>query len=319
MNRPIVMTAVLAVLLVAWAGCQKSEERGSGENHRAGSNPPVIASMIPTNPASRSSDPTTQATSQPASPHDIELDLGNGVTMKLVLIPAGKFLMGSPEREDDRLADETQHEVTITQPFYMGVNLVTQEQWKAVMGTEPWAGKSFGREGKDLAASYISGHDAIAFCEKLSAKTGRSARLPTEAQWEYACRAGGTTRFYYGDDKDYSKLGDYAWFDKNAAGIGEKFAHAAGQKQPNGWGLFDMHGNLFQWCSDWYGDYSGKPATDPAGADPQASWYQVQRGGSFEHSARYCRCAARKSSTPDLVWQWQGLRAVVEVGGRQGK
>jgi formylglycine-generating enzyme required for sulfatase activity len=319
MNRPIVISAVLAVWVVAWAGCQKSEDRGSAEKQPAGPNPAVVASMNTTSSAPRSSDPPAQATSQPASSHDIELDLGGGVTMKLVLIPAGKFVMGSPDREDDRSADEAQHEVTISQPFYMGTYLVTQEQWKAVMGSEPWKGRSFAHEGKDLAASYISGQDAIAFCEKLSAKTGRPARLPTEAQWEYACRAGSTTRFCYGDDKDYIKLGDYAWFDKNGAGIGEKYAHAVGQKLPNSWGLYDMHGNVFQWCSDWYGDYPGKPAIDPAGADPQASWYQVQRGGSFDHSARYCRSAARKWSTPDLVWQCQGLRVVVEVARVRGK
>ena len=188
----------------------------------------------------------------------------NSIGMVLVPIPAGEFLMGSPETEPGRRDNEVQHQVTLTKPFLLGVHEVTQGQWQAVMGTTPWKGKEFVKEGDDYPATYVSWHDAVEFCRKLSEKEGLEYRLPTEAEWEYACRAGTTTAYSFGDDA--SELGEYAWYRENARNVGQKYAHTVGQKKPNPWGLYDMHGNVWEWCSDWYGDYPSGSVTDPQGA-----------------------------------------------------
>ncbi|MFM7837874.1 MAG: formylglycine-generating enzyme family protein, partial [Planctomycetaceae bacterium] len=147
----------------------------------------------------------------------------NTIGMKLVLIPAGTFLMGSPASEKDSFDNETQHQVTLTKPFHMGCTEVTQGQWKKVMGTEPWKGNAFVQEGDDYPAVYVSWDDAVEFCKKLSAMEGKVYRLPTEAEWEYACRGGTKTAFSFGDEE--AELGKYAWFDGNAWDIDEKYAH----------------------------------------------------------------------------------------------
>jgi formylglycine-generating enzyme required for sulfatase activity len=244
----------------------------------------------------------------------LNIDLGNNVTMKLVLIPAGKFMMGSPKDEKDRGKDENQHEVTISKPFYMGVYEVTQEQWTAVMGTMPWKGKKYAKDGAAHAASYISWNDATDFCKKLSAKTGKTVSLPTEAQWEYACRTGSKTRFSYGDDNDYSKLGDYAWYTKNAWDVGEQYAHAVGQKKPNDWGLYDMHGNVWELCADsWEPSYANARRPDPT--VPIALSFCVLRGGSFFGVGRSCRSADSVYYGPADGWGSASGFRVVDASG----
>ena len=220
------------------------------------------------------------------------LDLGKGVALKLVLIPAGKFMMGSPKTEKYRYADEgSQREVTISKPFYMGITEVTQAQWKAVMGTEPWSGKTWAKPGADHAASYIGWDDATSFCKALSRKTGKPVRLPTEAEWEYACRADSKTRFdFVNDDRGFST---YAWYRSNAYDKDEKYAHPVGRKKPNGWGLYDMHGNVWESCSDWYADsYANAKPMDPKG--PDSGSHRVLRGGSWYSTPRDCRSASRR-------------------------
>lgn len=186
----------------------------------------------------------------------LSLPLAEGVALKLVLVPAGRFLMGSPESlrgPDDR---DPQHTVVIPQPFYVGVYEITQEQYQAVMGSNP---SKF--RGATRPVERISWYDAVEFCRKASEKTGLQLRLPTEAEWEYACRAGSTTNFYYGDDD--SALRYYAWFGENS----ECMTHPVGQKLPNDWGLYDAHGNVWEWC----GGQSAIPAASGA----------ALRGGSF--------------------------------------
>jgi len=260
--------------------------------------------------AGRSNEASEKDVTTGKAPDDIgpaevlTLDLGKGVTMKLALVPAGKFLMGSKlsaaevartyNTKEERFADEhPRHEVTISRPFYMGIYEVTQAQWRAVMGTEPWKDKISGKPGENHAASWMNWYEASEFCERLSKKTGRIVALPTEAQWEYACRAGTTTTFCFGDDT--SELGDYAWYQDNTRKTGEAYAHGVGQKKPNAWGLYDMHGNVWEWCRDWYAkDFYAKGKK----ADPENTTetpHRAIRGGSWHNDPRYCRAAARNS------------------------
>ena len=219
----------------------------------------------------------------------------NSIGMKLKLIPAGEFLMGSPADEADRIeAEGPQHRVRITKPFYMGVTEVTQGQWFSVMKTKPWEGKEYVKEGDNYPATYVSWDDAIAYCGKLSALEGEQYRLPTEAEWEYACRGGKSTAYSFGSDA--SGLKSYAWFDENTYKIGEAYAHEVSGKQANPFGLHDMHGNVCEWCSDRARTYRASEAVDPQGAndDPR----QVFRGGFWGNSAEGCRSASRSGDDP---------------------
>ena len=200
-------------------------------------------------------------------PKQLTVDLGNGVPLKLILIPAGKFMMGSPETETidlptpgtHRANESPLHEVTITRPFFLSVYKVTQEQYERVMGANP---SKFA--GKDHPVDAITWDDAVLFCQKASARTKRKVHLPTEAQWEYAARAGTNTRFSFGDDE--TKIGDYAWFHDNAKGQ----TYPVGQKLPNAWGLFDVHGLLWEYTSDFYStSYAEAASTDPRGQPPE--------------------------------------------------
>jgi formylglycine-generating enzyme required for sulfatase activity len=231
----------------------------------------------------------------------------NSIGMKLILIPPGEFMMGSPDSEKYRQSDEgPQHRVRISKGFYMSVTEVTQAQWQAVMGSNPSLFKGFLGLDKndDLPVECVSWNDAVEFCRKLSQKEGKSYRLPTEAEWEYACRAGTTTRFYFGDSD--SQLSDYAWCDEDS---GNK-TYPVGQKKPNAFGLYDMHGNVWEWCSDWYDEnyYSESPADDPKG--PSTGQYLVLRGGSWSNLASSCRVANRDYSGPNLHTNYIGFRLV---------
>jgi len=202
----------------------------------------------------------------------------NTIGMTLKEIPAGTFIMGSPADETGRTEDEDLHKVTITKPFYMQTTEVTQGQWMAVMGTEPWKSEGFVKEGSNYAASYVSWDDAVAYCKQLSEKEGKIYRLPTEAEWEYACRAGTQTAWSFGDDEKV--LGDYAWYPENAYDIDEMYAHQVGLKEPNGFGLHDMHGNVWEWCHDLGGPYGELPEKDPC-RDDSEGLLRVYRGGSW--------------------------------------
>ncbi len=226
----------------------------------------------------------------------------NSIGMKLRLIPAGEFMMGSPGTESNA-DDETQHRVTLTKPFYLGVTEVTQEQYQKVMGKNPSQFK-----GPQNPVEKVRWADAVEFCRKLSAmpaeKTaGHVYRLPTEAEWEYACRSGTTTAYGFGDDA--SRLGDYGWYDNKNSG---RTTHPVGGKQPNGWGLYDMHGNVMEWCQDWYGDYPSRSTTDPTGATSGS--YRVSRGGSWSSIAWNCRSAHRDWDTPGRRYYYLGFRVL---------
>ena len=254
-----------------------------------------------------------------AAMKDLVLSLGGGISMKLTLVPAGRFVMGSPKTEAGREDDEgPQHEVTIApggRGFYLGVTEVTQAQWEAVMGPGPWKGKSYGQAGADLAANYVSHADATAFCAKLAARVKMDIRLPTEAEWEYACRAGTSTAYCFGDDPDSRLIGTCAWYDRNAKDAGRNHAQKVAQKKPNAWGLYDMHGNVWEWCADWYGPnpYSAGPVRDPSG--PATGSWRVARGGSWYSRASDCRSANRAKISPSLHYGDDGFRVAADLKG----
>jgi len=314
------------------------------------------------------------------------IDLGNGVLLELVLIPAGTFLMGTPEPEPvdeegfyakirtgvvvllvagglllgllgivvirairnrqrpqyslawflvmaiaagigllgglhwyfsaQALVDarseyqaalarfqssydweKPAHEVTLTQAFYLGKYEVTQEQYQEVMGNNPSRFK-----GRDLPVETVSWEDAQAFCKKASEKTGLVVRLPTDAEWERACRAGTKTTYYTGDtDADLDRAG---WYGGNSKGA----THPAGQKVANAWGVYDMHGNVWEWCADWFEEYKGESAVDPHG--PAEGQYRVLRGGSWDFDPGRCRSAYRFGGTPGYRSHYFGFRVV---------
>ena len=222
------------------------------------------------------------------------VSLPGGAKMAFVWIAPGVFQMGSPSNELGRGSDEGPvHEVEISEGFWLGKYEVTQGQWEAVMGTTPWSGKGKGyvREDSSHPAVYISWDAVQRFIDKLNDAAGSAVyRLPTEAEWEYACRAGTRTRWSFGDDE--SDLTDYAW---NA---GKKYAQAVGTKRANPWGLYDMHGNVWEWVQDWYSGsyYNSSPRVDPWG--PDTGSLRVIRGGYFYSFAQYVRSAYRDRYSP---------------------
>ena len=230
----------------------------------------------------------------------------NTIDMVLVPIPPGQFTMGSPESEAGRGGGgETEHQVRITKPFYLSAHEVTQQQYKRVMDQRPWAGEDYVKEGPGYPATFVNWNDAVGFCQKLSKQEGVEYRLPTEAQWEYACRAGTTTA--YGFEGDASQLDKYAWYRTNAEVIGERYAHRVGEKLPNPWGLYDMHGNVWECCQDWYGPYESlTEVSDPTGA--ASGRYRVLRGGALTNRPMNIRAAYRAYVRPDLRSRNNGFR-----------
>ena len=234
-------------------------------------------------------------------PKELAVDLGNGVKLEMVLIPAGEFLMGSPDSDTKAtFSEKPQHRVRITKPFYLGKYLVTHEQWEAVMGSNPSYFK-----GPKNPVEQVSWDDCQKFLEKLNTKTAKQGGkfvLPSEAQWEYACRAGSKTRFCFGDDE--ARLGDYAWYAANSGGK----PHPVGEKKPNAWGLYDMHGNVWEWCQDWWknGYYKESPVDDPTGAATGSD--RVIRGGGWFFVVGGCRSAYRIGRSPGMCFDDLGLR-----------
>jgi formylglycine-generating enzyme required for sulfatase activity len=239
-------------------------------------------------------------------PKELTVDLGGGVKIDFVLIPAGSFQMGD---EKGKSNEKPVHKVNITKPFYLGKYEVTQEQWQAVMGSNPSHFK-----GPKNPVEQVSWDNCQAFLNKLNEKSrsgGVKFGLPTEAQWEYACRAGTTTQYSVGDDP--AKLGDYAWWKENA----EKTTHPVGQKKPNAWGLYDMHGNVFEWCADWYAAYSNSSVDDSTG--PTSGSDRVLRGGCWSFDAGLCRSAFRFIGTPAFRFHILGFRVASVPVDASGK
>jgi len=269
----------------------------------------------------------------------LSIDLGSGVKMEFVSIPAGEFMMGSSDSDTAANLDEKPlHRVVITKPFYLGQYEVTHEQWHAVMDDNPKYDNWSPDKGRNTPVETVSWDDCQAFLAKLNEKHGNRGlnfSLPTEAQWEYAARAGSTTKWCFGDDE--ASLVKYAWYawggpnpHENTLKNGEiaKSTHPVGQKKPNAWGLYDMHGNVQEWCQDWYGGlttgipsdrdyYWNSPLEDPTG--PVTGYKRVCRGGRWGSADRECRAASRAQYSPGVNTGTLGFRVCCSKGSQSSE
>jgi formylglycine-generating enzyme required for sulfatase activity len=295
---------------------------------------------LPKPPLESKREATPTTTSGDDAGRRAEPEIENSIRMKLVLVPAGKFQMGSPPEEQDRVGNEDpRHTVEITRAFYMGAYPVTQEEYQKVTGVNPscfapgGAGKDkvAGLDTRRFPVEQVSWFDAVAFCEKLSAlerekKAGRTYRLPTEAEWEYACRAGTTTRFSFGErlsakDANFDATRPYGGVNMVVSyGGGEKGpalgrTAAVGSYPKNPFGLFDMHGNVYQWCNDWHDEdyFKNSPGKDPPGPASGPSGERSFRGGAWPESAWACRAASRSRGGPNSRGAGIGFRVVCVV------
>jgi len=246
----------------------------------------------------------------------LEKTITNSIGMEFVLIPGGTFNMGSPPDEVNRDGDEKRHRVTISNPFYMQTTEVTVKQWRAVMGKRFF----FKKKGtEDMPVVRVSWVDCMDFIGKLNALNQGTYRLPTEAEWEYVCRAGSTSAYSWGKTIDCTQ----AMYGNNTLKIDTcvKSAQSKGlpadqpapvkSYQPNAWGLYDMEGNVWEWCQDWFGRYETGEAVDPRG--PGSGTDKVRRGGSWYGVGYRCRCANRTFSNPANRYQTTGFRLVREA------
>ena len=229
---------------------------------------------------------------------ELEIGLGDAKKMLLVRIPAGLFLMGD---ENGDVNEKPMHRVSFSKAFHMAKFAVTQDQWGAVIGKNPSQFK-----GPSQPVDSVSWEDCQVFIRELSHRVGRTFSLPSEAEWEYACRAGTAAKFCFG--MDAHELGDYAWYDANSGGA----THPVGQKKPNAWGLYDMHGNVWEWCADvWHDTYAGGPVDGTPWVDGGDQSGRVLRGGSWDALTTFCRCATRGRGSPRFDWSVNGFRIVL--------
>ncbi len=236
--------------------------------------------------------------------------LAEGVDMTFAWIPPGTFLMGSPEGEADRFEDEMQHRVTLSRGFYLGIHAVTQAQWQAVMGDNPSRFR-----GKKRPVEMVSWEDCQAFCTKLSERDGKHCGLPSEAEWEYACRAGTTTPFHFGetistDQANYN--GNYP-YNKGEKGEYRNRTMSVGSFPPNAWGLFDMHGNVWEWCQDEYTSYEDQNTKSILDTENKGENARVLRGGSWYYYAWNCRAASRSRDAPGYRYGINGFRVAFRL------
>jgi formylglycine-generating enzyme required for sulfatase activity len=287
------------LLLLAILGCGPDTQPGTpfaktGENQAERAEvavPERVAPSLPEEiPDVKLPDAATVKRAMTAAQLKLGDPMTNSIGMILVPVPAGEFQMGSPDSDIGTISYQPRHLVKITEPFYLSVFEVTQQQYEKVMGVRPWQGEKFLKEGPDFPAVQVSWNDGTDFCRKLSEQEDMEYRLPTEAQWEYVCRAGATTVYSFGDDA--SELGQYAWHDENSWDIGQRYAHRVGQKLPNAWSLYDMHGNVAEWCAD-------APKN-----------YRVLRGGSFLFGRFDCRSAHQERASPDFRNDFIGFRVL---------
>ncbi len=240
----------------------------------------------------------------------------NSLDMEFVLVPAGSFMMGSPKSEAHRDNDELLHEVTITKPYYIQTTEVTLGQWREIMGTK-FFGKRKGDPGDPVVS--VSWFDCMEFIEKLNKREEGTYRLPTEAEWEYACRAGTDTAYFWGDEPGCSRFmygnnplkSEICIEHVKSMGLEPGKPAPVKSYEPNPWGLYDTHGNVWEWCSDWYAAYPEESVTDPQG--PDKGNRRVRRSGSWYKYPWYCRSANRNMGHPAIKHDTLGFRLVREA------
>jgi formylglycine-generating enzyme required for sulfatase activity len=316
------LVAVALVVLVVWL-----LSAGSGPHAPGGKQGPLNPGAPPkevVNPG-----PLLKEVVKPGA---LPKEVVNSLGMKFVLVPAGKFMMGSPRSEPEHRDEERpQHEVELTQPFYLGAYEVTQNQYQEVMGKNPSRWQTAPRGGPDFAVENVRWEDAVEFCKRLSAlpqerAKGRVYALPTEAQWEYACRGGPAATgdaFHYGktlSSREANFNGEHPYW-KSDPGPYRAGPTKVGSFKPNALGLYDMHGNLWEWCHDWYDPdyYQRSPRKDPRGPASSPVNGHVLRGGSWNDPGAHCRCGYRYVNPPNFGEGLHGFRALLRVGPRAAK
>jgi len=230
-------------------------------------------------------------------------EVGEYLGLKFVKIPTGEFLMGP------RAHKALTHKVEITKAFEMSAYEVTQAQWAVVMGTKPWTEEKYSKGNAEHAASGVDWDDCQEFIARLNAVDGPQVYgLPTEAQWEYCCRAGSIGRYCFGNDVDV--LGEYAWYRANARNAREMYAHPVGRKKPNAWGLYDMHGNVWEWCQDWYDANHNAESSEQDPKGPANGVYHMLRGGAWQNYASSCCAGFREVNPGGYLFYCRGFRPV---------
>jgi len=287
-RRPLLIAAtIIAVIMAVAGGARWHPWRNDGKKV----DPRIAALGSNANPNGPSSPAEFKLTARSAQP-----TYENPIGMTLIRIPAGEFIMGSPTTESPRNNDESQHNVRLTKDFYLGATDVTRDQYERVMGVVPGDAAA-----GSVPVTRVSWHQAKRFCDLLGQKDGRHYRLPTEAEWEYACRAGTTTMI-----SGTGHLRDMGWAAHEAVE-----PQPVARKQANAWGLYDMHGNVAQWCADYYGKYDPGPVDDPFNS--KESRFVVTRGGTHLEDLKSCRSAARSANLPTNESPFIGFRVAMDV------
>lgn len=293
---------ILALLFIHSPLVRVNKAKGviSGTQDKGGIVPPKPRATPRLSPQTPTSSSPRRKTTAPAQPRQ------SVPQIEMVLIPTGMFMMGSPDGVGSD-SEHPQHRVRM-KSFHMGRYEVTQAQYRAVMGTNPSESK-----GDDLPVENVSWNDAKEFCRKLSQMTGKEYRLPSEAQWEYACRGGTTTAFAFGDSLSSGQAnfnGNYP-YGGAAKGVDRDKTTPVGSFQPNGWGMYDMHGNVWEWCEDyWHTNYNGAPSYGSAWLVRGSLNQRILRGGSWDFGAEFCRSADRQSNRSDSRGSVTGFRLV---------
>ena len=298
---------ILSVSIVtAIAGCGARSGNampGSAKAPATHNQNPVVPEPVPFETIPLSTDLTSTSTPVGDGAQPGEVRELTALGLKFCWCPAGSFLMGSRIDAPGHLNNEGPFEATICKGFWIQQTESTQAQYEQLMGPNP---AYF--QGQEKPVESVTWTEASEFCRRLSQlpsekAAGNSYRLPTEAEWEYACRAGSTTEFSFGDDE--TELDSHGWYSLNSG----RMTHPVGQKQPNSWGLHDMHGNVSEWCLDFYGDYPQQPTTDPVG--PETGGKRNLRGGGWFYAPMFARSAHRDGFAPSVRYAGLGFRVVV--------